>query len=63
MPVNQDTRLCVMRPSLVARDMCVIYTNQLLTIFNCLQHKNYYTDFNQNHVLDALQSGYLTYQI
>ena len=42
---------------------CVIYSNQLLAVFSCLYHKNYWADFNQNHILDVLQSRYLMYQI
>ena len=40
--------------------LCVIY---MLAIFSRLQHKKLLSQFNQNHVLDALQSCYLTYQI
>ena len=39
----------------VRETLCVIYSIQLLAVFSHLEHKNYWVDFNQNHVLDTLQ--------
>ena len=60
---DQDTCLCVMRPSSGARDT-VCYLHK--PTFSCFQPyiaQKLFGQFNKNHVLDALQPCYLTYQI
>ena len=60
--IDQDIRLCVVRPSSDTRDT-VYFTRTNFTRFHLFIAQKYWAYFNQNHVLDALQSRYLTYQI
>ena len=52
--IKTYVRSCVVQP--VRDTVCYLHE----PTFSCLQHKNYWADFNQNQVLDALQSHYPT---
>ena len=41
----------------------VLFTQTNFKPFSALYNKNYWADFNRNHIIDTLQSCYLAYQI
>ena len=59
----QDTQSCVTRPSLGAQDSVCYLPEPTFSCFWPFIAQNYWANFNQNHVLDTLQSHYLMYKI
>ena len=61
--IHQDTRSCVVQPSSGVR-YTVLFTGTNFQPFSAIYNtKTTGLDFNQNHVIDALKSCYIAYQI